>query len=313
MTSIGSPLEWGVFAAVVIVALAVDLGVFNRTAHRIGFREAAVWTAVWTALALGFNGLVLQRFGPVRAAEFFQGWLLELALSVDNVFVFILILQTFRVAEEQQHRVLFWGILGAVVARGVFILAGAALVTRFQWVMYILGAFLIFTAGKIVLAKHDTFDPAKNPMLRLFRRLIPTTDDFEGSHFVVRRNGRLMATPLLAVLALIEVSDVMFAVDSIPAILGVTTDVFVVFTSNIFAILGLRSLFFLVAGLVRILRFLKIGVALILAFIGAKILIASFVHVPVLISLGVIAGVLGLSALASFVFPERPKPGPVGD
>jgi tellurite resistance protein TerC len=268
-------------------------------------KEAGVWTGIWTALALLFDGFVYQRFGTAKALEFFQGWLLELALSVDNVFVFLVIFSYFRVAEEHQHRVLFWGIVGAVVARGAFIAAGAALIRQFHWVMYLLGGFLVYTAIKILVQKDEEMDPSKNIVLRLFRRLVPTSPGYDGARFITRVNGRLMATPLLAVLVVVDAADVMFAVDSIPAVFGVTTDIFIVLTSNIFAILGLRSLFFLIAALVQKLRFLKLGVAVILAFIGVKILIDRFYPMPLALSLGVLAGVLLTTGLASVVFPER--------
>jgi tellurite resistance protein TerC len=305
MSSVGSPLVWGLFALVIAVFLAIDLGVFHREARRVSMKESAVWTGIWSVLALLFNGFVLQRFGSAKALEFFQGWLLELALSVDNVFVFLVIFAYFRVAEEHQHRVLFWGIIGAVVARGAFIAAGAALIRQFHWVMYLLGGFLVYTAVKILVQKDEEMDPSKNLVLRLFRRLVPTSPNYDGARFVTRVDGRLMATPLLAVLVVVDAADVMFAVDSIPAVFGVTTDIFIVLTSNIFAILGLRSLFFLIAALVQKLRFLKLGVAIILAFIGVKILIDRFYPMPLALSLGVLAGVLLTTGLASVVFPEK--------
>jgi tellurite resistance protein TerC len=304
MRSVGSPLVWGVFALVVTVFLAIDLGVFHRHARVVSMKEAGVWTGIWTVLALLFDGFVLHRFGTGKALEFLQGWMLELALSVDNVFVFLVIFSYFRVAESHQHRVLFWGIIGAVLARGAFIGAGAALIRQFHWVMYLLGAFLVYTAIKILAQKDEELDPSKNIVLRLFRRLVPTSKDYDGARFVTRVNGRILATPLLAVLVVVDAADVMFAVDSIPAVFGVTTDIFIVLTSNIFAILGLRSLFFLIAALVQKLRFLKLGVAVILAFIGVKILIDRFYPMPLALSLGVLAGVLLMTGLASVVFPE---------
>jgi len=305
MSSVGSPLAWGVFALVIAVFLAIDLGVFHREARRVSMKESGVWTGIWTVLALLFDGFVYHRFGTAKALEFFQGWLLELALSVDNVFVFLVIFSYFRVADEHQHRVLFWGIVGAVVARGAFIAAGAALIRQFHWVMYLLGGFLVYTAIKILVQKDEEMDPSKNIVLRLFRRVVPTSPSYDGARFVTRWNGRLVATPLLAVLVVVDAADVMFAVDSIPAVFGVTTDIFIVLTSNIFAILGLRSLFFLIAALVQKLRFLKLGVAVILAFIGVKILIERFYPMPLALSLGVLAGVLLTTGLASVVFPER--------
>jgi len=304
MTTVGSPLLWGLFALVVIVFLAIDLGIFHRKAHSVSMKEAAVWTSIWCTLALLFNGYVFHRFGPQKGLEFFQGWLLELALSVDNVFVFLVIFSYFRVAEEHRHRVLFWGIIGAVVTRGIFIGAGVAVIERFHWVMYILGGFLVYTAIKILVQRDEELDPSKNPVLRLFRRLVRTSDHYDGAKFTTRVNGRLVATPLLAVLVVVESADVMFAVDSIPAVFGVTTDVFIVLTSNIFAILGLRSLFFLIAGLIQKLRFLKIGVAVILGFIGVKILMERFYKIPLPVSLGVLAGVLLTTGVASLAFPK---------
>jgi tellurite resistance protein TerC len=309
MTSVGSPLVWGAFALIVVAALAIDLGVFHRGARTVGMREAAVWVAVWSGLALAFNGFVIHRFGTTKGLEFLQGYLLELALSVDNVFVFLVIFSYFRVAKENLHRILFWGVIGAVVSRGIFIVVGAVAIQRFHWVMYVLGAFLVYTSIKIVMQDESDVDPAKNPALRVFRRFVRSTPDYDGAKFITRRDGRWLATPLLAVLVVVEASDVMFAVDSIPAVFGVTTDVFIVYTSNIFAILGLRSLFFLVEGLVRKLHHLKTGVALILAFIGVKILIERWYRIPVGVSLGVLASVLLLSGLASVWLPPGKKKG----
>jgi tellurite resistance protein TerC len=305
MRSVGSPLVWGLFALVVAVFLAIDLGIFHRHARVVRMREAAIWTVMWAVLALLFDGFVFHRFGTEKGLQFFQGWLLELALSVDNVFVFLVIFGYFRVAEEHQHRVLFWGIIGAVVARGAFIAAGAAVIQRFHWAMYLLGAFLVYTAVRILVQQDEELDPSKNVVLRLFRRLVPTSESYDGARFVTRRDGRLLATPLLAVLVVVDAADVMFAVDSIPAVFGVTTDIFIVLTSNIFAILGLRSLFFLIAALVQKLRFLKMGVAVILAFIGVKILIERFYPIPLPASLGVLAGILLTTGVASVLFPEK--------
>jgi tellurite resistance protein TerC len=302
---VGSPLVWLIFSVVIVTALALDLGVFHRSARVVRMKEAAIWTGVWCTLGLLFNGFVYHRLGTESALQFLQGWLLELALSVDNVFVFILIFRFFKVKDAHQHRVLFWGIIGALVARGVFIAAGAALIQRFHWVMYVLGAFLILTAFKMLFQRDEELDPSKNVVLRLFRRLVPSTPDYHEEKFVVRVDGALRATPLLAVLVVIDAVDVMFAVDSIPAVFGVTTDVFIVFTSNIFAVLGLRSLFFLVSGLVRKLHYLSYGVAIILAFIGVKIFIEGFYKIPVGVSLGVLAGVLLISSAASLLVPHR--------
>jgi tellurite resistance protein TerC len=305
MSGTVSPVVWVVFAVVVLGALTLDLGVFRRNAHSVSTKEAAVWTSIWAALALAFDAFVFHRLGSTKGLQFLQGWLLEMALSIDNVFVFLVIFRFFRVAEAHQHRVLFWGIVGAVVTRGLFIAAGAALIEKFHFVMYVLGAFLVYTAGKLLFQKDEEFDPSKNVMLKAFQRLVPSTNELEGAKFFVHRNGRRLATPLLAVLVVVEGADVMFAVDSIPAVFGVTTDVFIVYTSNIFAILGLRSLFFLIRDLVERLRYLKLGVVVILAFIGAKILMEPFYKIPVLVSLAVLAGVLAAAAGASLVIPVR--------
>lgn len=302
--SSGSPLVWGIFAVVVMAALAIDLGVFHREPKPVRTREAAIWVAVWCSLALAFNAFVASRFGSQKGMEFLQGWLLELALSTDNVFVFLVIFSYFQVPGDYQHRILFWGIVGAVLTRGAFIVAGAAVIHTFHWVLYLLGAFLLFTAVKLVTQKGETVNPSQNPVLRVFRRLVPITEDPYGTHFFVRRQNRVMATPLLAVLVVVEAVDVTFAVDSIPAIFGVTTDVFIVLTSNIFAILGLRSLFFLVAGLAQKLEYLNYGIAAILAFIGVKIIIERFLRIPVGISLGVVAGLLVLATAASLLAPR---------
>jgi tellurite resistance protein TerC len=306
MTSVGSPLVWGLFALIVVVALAIDLGVFNREAHPVRTRDAAIWVVVWCSLGLAFNLFVLRRFGVQKGLEFLQGWLLELALSADNVFVFLVILSYFKVGREVQHRVLFWGIVGAVISRGAFIGAGAATIHAFHWVLYLLGAFLVFTAIKILAQDEKPVDPSRNLVLRLFRRLVPITPDYSGARFFARHQGRLMATPLLAVVVVVEAADVMFAVDSIPAIFGVTTDVFIVFTSNIFAVLGLRSLYFLVAGLAQRLVYLKYAISAILAFIGIKIVVQPFFAIPVAISLAVVAGLLALATAVSLLFgPNR--------
>lgn len=307
ITTTASPLAWAGFALVIVVALAIDLGLFNRQPHEPRMREAGIWVGVWVLLAAAFNAYVFQRYGTAKALEFTQGYFLELALSTDNLFVFLIIFSYFRVPRAFQHRVLFWGILGAVVTRGLFIAIGAAAIHRFRWILYFLGAFLIYAAIKIVLQKDEQIDPSKNPVLRLFRRLVPVADDETGPHFTVRRQGRRMATPLLAVLIVVEAVDVTFAVDSIPAIFGVTTDVFIVLTSNIFAILGLRSLFFLLSGLAKRLPYLNYGIAAVLSFIGVKILVAHFVTIPVVASLGIVVGLLALATLASLTLPQRLK------
>ncbi|HVX94487.1 MAG TPA: TerC family protein [Polyangia bacterium] len=305
MTSVGGPLAWGIFGVVVLAMLAVDLGIFNRKAHVISFKEAALWSLIWISLALAFNVFVFFRFGQESALEFFQAWLIEKALSVDNLFVFLAAFSFFAVPAHLQHRVLFWGILGALVTRGVFIVAGAALLATFHWVMYAFGAILILTALRLMFGADEAVRPDQNPVLRLFRRLVRITPDYDGAHFAVRRDGRWYATPLLMVLVVIEASDVVFAVDSIPAVFSVTRDVFIVYTSNIFAIFGLRALCFLVASIVRRLHYLKPGLALVLAFVGVKMVLSDKVPISDLLSLAIVGGIIGLSAFASWIFAPK--------
>lgn len=305
MTSVASPLLWVVFGVVVLGMLTLDLGVFHRKAHVIRFREAAIWSGIWVALALSFNVLVLCRFGVDRAVEFFQAWMVEKALSVDNIFVFLAIFSYFSVSPRLQHRVLFWGIFGALVTRGAFIWVGAALLQSFHFVMYVFGVFLILTAGRLLMGEDVDVRPDQNVALRVFRRLFPVAREYAGARFVVRRDGRWLATPLLLVLVVVEATDVVFAVDSIPAVFGITRDIFIVYTSNIFAILGLRAMSFMVASVVRKLRFLKAGLALVLAFVGVKMLLGGHVHIPELLSLAVVATLLLGSAAASLVIAPR--------
>ena len=300
MTS-AEPIMWVAFGAVVVVMLALDLGVFHRKAHVIGTREAAVWSVVWISVALLFNLGIYFHSGSDRALEFFQAWLIEKALSVDNLFVFLVAFSYFAVPPHLQHRVLFWGIIGALITRGVFIAIGAALLANFHFVMYIFGAFLIFTAVRLLRGGDEEPHPEKNPVLRLFRRFVRITKEYEGASFFVRHQGKLFATPLLMVLVVIEATDVVFAVDSIPAVFGVTSDVFIVYTSNIFAVLGLRALCFLVASVVRRLTYLRPALALVLAFVGGKMLIADRFRIPNWISLLVIAGLIGGAAAISLL------------
>jgi tellurite resistance protein TerC len=309
MISIGGPVVWAIFAATVTLMLALDLGIFHRDAHEVRFREAVIWSLVWIGLALLFNVLVYAQYGAARAQEFFAAWLIEKALSVDNIFVFLAAFSFFAVPARLQHRVLYWGIIGALVTRGVFILLGAALLAAFHWVMYVFGVFLILTAGRLMFAKDEEVHPERNPVLRLFRRLVPVTADYDEAHFMVKRDGRWLATPLLMVLVVIEATDVVFAVDSIPAVFAITRDVFIVYTSNIFAILGLRALCFVVANLVSKLRFLKVGLALVLAFVGAKMLVADRLHIPDFVSLLVVAGLILGAAAVSLLLPPPPRSG----
>jgi tellurite resistance protein TerC len=313
MTSIGSPLLWTVFFALVLAVLAVDLGVFHRREHEIKAREAAIWTGVWMALSLGFNLWIWLQHGPGPGLEFLTAYVIEKSLSVDNIFVFQVTFRYFAVPAKFQHRVLFWGILGALVMRGLFVAAGAALVSRFDWVLWVFGAFLLFTGGRILWQGDAEVHPERNPVVGLFHRLVPMTRDYQDKHFFVRRGGKLLATPLLLVLAVLEATDVVFAVDSIPAVFGVTRDPFLVFTSNIFAILGLRALYFLLADIIDRFRYLKVGLGLVLVFIGAKMLAEHWVELSIEWSLGVVLALLGGSIAASLLWPDglggRGEPG----
>jgi tellurite resistance protein TerC len=309
----GEPLAWAVFAALIAAMLAVDLGVFHRRAHVVGVREAAIWSAIWISIALLFNLGVYARCGSDRALEFFQAYLIEKALSVDNLFVFLAAFSFFAVPAHLQHRVLFWGILGALVTRGLFIVIGAALLTAFHWVTYVFGGFLVITAVQMLVGGDEPEHPERNPVLKLVRRFIPVTQDYEGSRFFVRRDGRRWATPLLMVLVAIEASDVVFAVDSIPAVFGITRDVFIVYTSNIFAVFGLRALCFLVASLMRRLHLLKPALAFVLAFVGGKMLLADRYRISDRWSLAIVGGLIGGAAILSLILPAPPSDGPTDD
>ncbi|MDB4913272.1 MAG: Integral rane protein TerC [Gemmatimonadetes bacterium] len=289
--------------------LSIDLGVFNRTPHVVGVREALTWTGVWVGLALAFAaGLVV--FADRHAAlTFVTGYLIEESLSVDNIFVIVLIFQYFAVPAQYQHRVLFWGILGALIMRGLFIGLGAALLAKFAWIIYVFGALLVVTGVRMAVKQDDEFNGDENPVVKFVRRFLPFSDGYRGKHFFVSEAGRRVATPLLLVLVLVEVTDLIFAIDSIPAIFGITRDPFLVFTSNIFAVLGLRSLFFLLATVVTKFYLLKYGLAIILTFVGTKMLIESWVHIPILLSLGIVLGVLAASIGASLAWPQQQKTG----
>jgi TerC family integral membrane protein len=283
---------WLAFNLFILSVLALDLGIFNRKSRTVTVREASLWTGVWVSLALGFNGVLFFWKGRQAALEFLAGYLIEESLSVDNVFVIALIFGHFAVPAEYQRRVLFWGILGALVMRLTLILMGAALLHRFHWVIYLFGAFLVYTGFKMLTGGDETVEVEQNRMVRFFRRLLPITENYEGERFFVRRAGRLFATPLALVLVVVESSDLIFAIDSIPAIFGVTQDPFIVYTSNVFAILGLRSLYFLIAGMISTFRYLKIGLALVLQFVGGKMLIVPWVKIPIGIALGVVVAIL---------------------
>jgi len=291
--------------------LALDLGVFHREAHVVRAREALGWSVFWIALALLFNAGVARWFGPDRGLEFLAGYLIEKALSVDNIFVFLVIFSYFSVPAAYQHRILFWGILGAIVFRVIFILAGAALLQAFHWVIYLFGGLLILTGVRILRARDEHVHPERNPVLRLIRRYVPLVPTYEGQKFFMRRDGRLFATPLLLVLGVVEATDIVFAVDSIPAIFAVTSDPFIVYTSNIFAILGLRALFFLLSGVMGRFHYLKVGLGLVLAFVGTKMVASDIVEIPIGMSLGVVAVLIASSIVASLLRPASAAPLPV--
>jgi tellurite resistance protein TerC len=296
---------WVGFIAFVLAMLSLDLGVFNRTPHVVKAKEALTWTAVWVGLAFAFAAGLMVFVGNQAAMTFLTGYVIEESLSVDNLFVIVLIFQYFAVPAQFQHRVLFWGILGALLMRGMFIGLGAALLARFDWIFYIFGALLVFTGMRMAVKQDEEFDGEQNPVVKLVRRFLPLTHDYRGKHFFSTEKGRRYATPLLLVLVLVEATDLIFAIDSIPAIFGITRDPFLVFTSNIFAVLGLRSLFFLLANVVTKFHLLKYGLAVILTFVGAKMLAEQWVHIPIPLSLGVVVGVLGASIGASLVWPAK--------
>lgn len=303
-----SPWLWAGFFALILTMLVIDLGVFQRKAHAPTLREAAIWTGVWIGMALLFNGVIYLWQGAGPALEFTTGYLIEKALSVDNLFVFALVFSIFAVPNSVQHRVLFWGVVGALVMRGLFIAAGTALLTHFHWVVYLFGGFLVFTGVKLAVQKETEIHPERNPILRAARRVIPLTDSYHGEHFFIRSAGKLFATPLLLVLIVIESTDLVFAVDSIPAILAITQDPFLVYTSNVFAILGLRSLYFLLAGALDRLHYLKLALAVILSFVGVKMLISEFYKIPIFISLLFIAGTLVIAVAASLYRTRKLQP-----
>jgi tellurite resistance protein TerC len=296
------------FTGFVLTMLALDLGVFHRKAHVVRPKEASIWVAVWVTLALTFAGILYIWRGAEPALLFLTGYLIEQSLSVDNLFVIVMIFSYFSVKDKYQHRVLFWGILGALVMRGIFIGVGAILVARFHWIMYIFGAFLIFTGIRMAFEHDEEFDAEKNIVMRTARRFLRVTNRYDGQRFFTTENGVKVATPLLLVLILVEFVDLVFAVDSIPAIFAVTTDPFLVYTSNVFAILGLRSMYFLLAGIVHKFVYLKYGLAVILTFVGIKMVIIDFYHVPILLSLAVIVTTLAISIAASLKFPPKEVP-----
>ncbi|HEY1263449.1 MAG TPA: TerC family protein [Terriglobales bacterium] len=297
-------LFWVLFNLFVLAMLALDLGVFHRRPHKINLREAAGWSVVWIVLALAFAVFVYFWHGRHASLEFVTGYVIELSLSVDNLFVFLLIFRYFRVPPAHQYKVLFWGILGALIMRGVFILIGVGLIRKFEWVVYIFGALLVYSGAKLFRQENAEVHPEKNPVLRIFRRLVPITDDYHGDNFFVRKTG-LYATPMFVVLLVVETTDLLFAVDSIPAILAITRDAFIVYTSNVFAIMGLRSMYFALAGMMETFRFLHYGLALVLIFVGGKMLVSHYVDVPTEVALGAVAAILLISVTASLLVPAR--------
>ncbi|MEI8063481.1 MAG: TerC family protein [Verrucomicrobiota bacterium] len=304
-------LLWIIFGALVAGMLVLDLGVFHRKTHTVNVKEALIWSAVWITLALLYNLGVYFWLGQAKALEFLTSYVIEKSLSVDNLFVFILLFSYFRVPAEYQHKVLFWGIIGALLMRAVFIALGVTLINKFAWVIYVFGAVLIYSGIKMALEKDKKVQPDHNPVVRLFRKLFPVTPQFEGNRFWVRRQTGLLATPLMVVLIVVETTDLIFAVDSIPAVLAITRDPFIVFTSNIFAILGLRALYFALAGALNIFHFLHYGLALILVFVGVKMIGTHWFKIPIGTALGVVAGVLVASVVASLIWPEKKPQAPL--
>ncbi len=294
-------IHWAAFILAVILFLALDLGVFHRKAHSVKFKEALLWSAIWFLMAMGFAWGLYELRGSEEALEFLTGYVLEKSLSMDNVFVIALIFGYFKVPLVYQHRVLFWGILGALVMRGIMIGAGAALVRQFEWTLILFGGFLVFSGIKLLLTKEESVEPEKNILMRLARKFLPVSASYDKHHFITRVNGRRMLTPLFLVLIMVEATDVIFALDSIPAIFGITTKEYIVFTSNVFAILGLRSLYFVLAGALEYFRFLKFGLSLILVFIGVKMLLIKYIHISTSVSFGIIGAILFTSIGVSLV------------
>jgi TerC family integral membrane protein len=300
-----TPLHWIAFISFVLVAVALDLGVFHRKARKISLKEALAWSVVWITLAIGFGLWILYGYGRQPALEFFTGYVIEKSLSVDNLFVFLVIFRVFTVKEEYQHSVLAYGIVGALLMRGVMIAAGVALVQRFEWIMYLFGAFIIYAGLHMLLASEAESHPENNFLVRYASKHLRLTRDYREDRFFVRESGKLFATPLLLVLLVVEITDVTFAVDSIPAIFGITRDPFIVFTSNVFAILGLRALYFLLAGVLDKFAYLKIALALVLVFIGGKMIAEPWLHISAAVSLGVVMGMLAIAVLASLLVKPR--------
>lgn len=296
---------WTGFIVFVFIMLALDMGVFHRKSHEVKIREALIWSAVWISLALIFNYGIFIFMGREKAIEFLTGYVIEKSLSIDNLFVFIMVFTYFNVDTKYQHKILFWGILGALVMRAIFIFAGVALISMFHWIIYVFGGFLIFTGIKMLFHKDEKLNPNKNPLVIIFKKFFPVTEVMHGSKFFVKTNARTVATPLFVVLLVIEFTDLIFAVDSIPAILAISNDTFIIFTSNVFAILGLRALYFALAGITKYFYYLKYGLSAILVFVGIKMIMAEFYKIPVVYSLLTILGILIISILFSVIYPKK--------
>lgn len=297
---------WIAFICFVILMLAIDLGIFHRKSHTVSFKESLGWTVVWMSLAMLFSAIIYFWKGPEKSIEFITGYVIELSLSVDNLFIFILVFSYFHVPQQYQHKVLFWGILGALVMRVIFIFAGVALISKFHWIIYVFGAIIIISGIKMLFQKDKKIEPDKNPLIRLVKRMIPVTNEYHGDKFFVKvKNGIWAATPLFIVLVFIEITDLIFAVDSIPAILAITNDTFIVFTSNAFAILGLRSLYFALAGMINLFRYLHIGLSFILIFIGLKMVISDIYKIPIDYALVAVVSILLTSIAASLIIKKK--------
>jgi tellurite resistance protein TerC len=296
---------WIAFGVLVPVMLIIDLGVFHRRAHAIKVKEALIWSAVWICLSLLFNAAVYFMLGSEKALKFLTAYLVEKSLSIDNLFVFLLTFSYFNIPPKYQHKILFWGIIGALIMRALFIATGLVILEKLHWVIYIFGAFLIFTGIRMSIKKGITYDPEKNIVFRMLQRIVPITNDCDSGKFMTKVDSRLVVTPLLLVLVVIEMTDIVFAVDSIPAVLAITSDPFIIYTSNIFAILGLRALYFALAGVTQRLCYLHYGLSAILSFLGIKMILSAFLEIPIAVSLGMVIGILGVSAVASFVWPKK--------
>lgn len=296
---------WIGFLVFVFLMLAIDLGIFHRHSHEVKIKEALIWSAVWISLALIFNYGIYHFLGKQKGIEFLTGYIIEKSLSVDNLFVFIMIFSYFNVDPKYQHRVLFWGIIGALIMRAIFIFAGVALIEKFHWIIYVFGGFLIFTGVKMLFHKDEKLDPEKNPLVRLFKKFFPVTEKMHGDSFFVRIGGKLFATPLFIVLLMVEFTDLIFAVDSIPAIMAITHDTFIIFTSNVFAILGLRALYFALAGITKFFYYIKYGLSAVLVFVGIKMVIVDIYKVPIEYSLLTIVSILAISIIVSLIFPKN--------